>query len=264
MDFDTFMILASCLGIFLSITSFRKYRRNGLRCHLFISLGAAWGSIGFISIDYLGFTHRNDFINDLFIYFFIIPGIILFMIGRTLIYTVESGAVQESYRGLSILDRMLGNVLPLVKEKEYKPAMSPEFGMLMGIVVIVGGIARCMDKDTTYLPSIYFFLIGMPIFIVSLFTLYGEKIEKEERKTTAISEEQKADIMLEFYSDFEKQRKANMRECYYDIIIGIILSILGSYKCYQAYPDISYFRIYIVAAGFISFARALYLYWNWR
>ena len=261
MDFDTLMILAICFGIFFSITSFRKYRRTGLICHLFMSLGAALLSIGLIGMDYLGFTYKNDFQFWLVFLFFGLPGIILVLTGRTLEYTVESGAVQESYKGRSILDRMLGNVSPLEKEKEYKSAVSPELVMLIGLVVIVGGIVRCMDdKVTISFPNVYFFLLGVPVFILSLFALYEEKL----KKTTAISEERKAAAMLEFYSDFEKQKKVAMRECYYDIVIGIILSILGSYKCCQAYPDISYFRIYIVAVGFICFARALYLYWNWR
>ena len=168
-----FIIVAICIWIFVTNSSFQRYRRTGLKSYLLTFLGSAIMIVG--ALGTFGFAHmKNEIVEELFLYIFIYPGAVLFVIGFILAH----------------LDIMLGNVWSLEQGEKHKPALSRNLGMLLGFMATVGGIAQCLD-DKSKIPFSggYLILLGLALFIFSFFALGGGKTEGEEKKTTAILEQ---------------------------------------------------------------------------
>lgn len=169
-----YLIILISVCIFAVIVSFRMYRRTGLKCHLFIFLGGAIaqiGAVGTVVYDYIG----NAIISNLFDYIFLIPGGILIIIGIIFFITIESGAAQESYRGHSFFEIISGDVTSLKPDKKYKPALSHTFGMLLGFMMTIGGIAQYIDESVIPFSGSYFILFGPALFVVSFIFLNRNK-----------------------------------------------------------------------------------------
>jgi len=231
-------------GVFLLavIGAFREYRRTGLRCQLFLFLGGAIAFIGVVGT--FGFMRLGKQLwTEFFGCMFLIPGLILGIIGVILFVTIESGAVQESYRGRSIFDIMSGNVSPLEPDKKYKPAIGRTMGMLLGFMATVGGIAqRLDDKSDMHFAGGYLILFGLALFVVSLLFLNRKDKEEEETDTAPPSEQKKIEATRGHYAG---------------IVFGLIGIIAGAYKCFNAYPALSYSGIFLILLGLLMFVYLL-------
>lgn len=234
----SFLITLSLLMIFAIATFFRMYRRTGLTGYLLLSWGgviAAIGIVGTFGCMYMG----HDRLSDLFGYTFMIPGLVLGIIGEIILLTIESGAVREAYSGHSILDIILGDISPLEADKTYKPALGRNMGLLVGFMGVVGGIAQYMD-DESKMPfgGGYLILFGLAIFIVSLVALQ-EKNKEAERIETGTA--------------LERKKIESARGRIVGIVLGIIGIIAGAHKCYNSYPSISYSGIFLIVLGLAAF-----------
>ena len=250
----SFFITIGLVMVFSIATVFRMYRRTGLNGYLLMFWGGVIGIVGIIGTfgcAYIGW----DQLSDLFDYTFITPGIILFIIGQIILYTIEGGAVREALSGHSILDIMLGDISPLEDGKTYSPAMSRTLGMLCGFMFIVGGIAQHLD-DKSHVPFSggYLVLFGLALFAVSLLFLNGKDGEKDNTETSSTTESRRASSSV---PSLEQKKIEATRGRYAGIVLGLTGVIAGAYRCFNSYPSLSYSGMFLIALGLIAFVTVL-------
>jgi hypothetical protein len=126
-------ILAIVLGL-LGVLSLRKFRTTGTKCDLFFALAFFGGTI-YLPIDRLAASTRVGSILLLLVQ--VLVGISI-ALGTASTFTVDSGILQATRKGVGLTDWLLGRVSE--QPTPTPPTTSRWTGILIGVTFVAFGI----------------------------------------------------------------------------------------------------------------------------